>query len=651
MLNMFNMRLIKLFCSLIFFLLLFCFLSVNESFANNYSLSGTVKDNFGNDLNGSEIHMYIQGTETDVINPVINNSYYSFDSIPEGSYDIKVIPPNNTSFTPATVLNYSFFKNTTLNFILVPAGQVSISGHIYGPLGNPLEHQWVNARASDGNQTTPVYTDQDGYFSFQVSPGNYSLLVFGSNNDSSTNTPQSYILDIPQSFTTSTVLDITVPAKKVTIHVQDSFNQPVGGVQIFAGSGGTTNADFGNGINGIAHSNYTTNNSTDPTTGDIVLWLVPGENAYGFTAIPPASSVYSNFFLPGITISDNQTQIISLQYNHHQPITTVSLYPFPDYNLNYPDPTTVTLSPVADTGYTITDTYYEIDGGFQQEYSAPFTVTGPGTHAITYWSVDNSGVSENHKTIIFIIVVANHAPVIDTFTAPTSPTLINSGVNINATFTDANTSDTHTAVWSWGDNTTSNGIITENNGVGTASGTHTYTIAGVFTVNLTITDNNNASDSENYQYIVVYDPNAGFMTVSGKYDSLAGWNMQNTQAAGKVKLGIQGKYKNNNISPTGKAKLNFKVGNFEFESTSYQWLVINSYKGYLMGTGTVNGIGNYSIFIYVIDGNVAGSGGHDLLRIRITDNSTQNIIYDTQPNTSLLADPTTLLNSGSIKIH
>lgn len=245
--------------------------------------------------------------------------------------------------------------------------------------------------------------------------------------------------------------------------------------------------------------------------------------------------------------------------------------------------------------------------------------------------------------------LTNQPPVIGTFTAPSDPVIVNTILNISTTFSDPNINDTHTAVWSWGNNTTSNGTIAETNGSGNVSGTHTYTTAGVYTVGLTVTDNHNASANATYQYIVVYDPSAGFITASGKYNSLAGWDLQNTQATGEVKFGIQAKYTNNNTTPTGNSKLNFNVGNIDFNSTSYQWLAVNNAKGYLMGNGTVNGTGNYTIFVSVIDGSQ--SGGQDLIRIRITDTSTQNPIYDTQPGLSQLADPTTTLIQGSIKIH
>lgn len=52
-----------------------------------------------------------------------------------------------------------------------------------------------------------------------------------------------------------------------------------------------------------------------------------------------------------------------------------------------------------------------------------------------------------------------------------------------------------------------------------------------------------------------------------------------------------------------------------------------------------------------IDGEVAGGGGVDRLRIRIWDRTTDTIVYDTQAGAGTDADPTTVLGGGSITIH
>ena len=57
---------------------------------------------------------------------------------------------------------------------------------------------------------------------------------------------------------------------------------------------------------------------------------------------------------------------------------------------------------------------------------------------------------------------------------------------------------------------------------GSASGSHTYAQAGVYRVSVTVTDKDGGSDSAFYEYVVVYDPSAGFVTGGGWIVSPAG---------------------------------------------------------------------------------------------------------------------------------
>jgi len=89
---------------------------------------------------------------------------------------------------------------------------------------------------------------------------------------------------------------------------------------------------------------------------------------------------------------------------HAAPTTTISLAPNPDSQNQYPNPANVTLQATADTGYTIAHTYFTVDGGSQQTYSAPFTVSGTGSHTVTYWSVDSAALEETpHKSQTFTV--------------------------------------------------------------------------------------------------------------------------------------------------------------------------------------------------------------------------------------------------------
>src|SRR5207237_2924656 len=58
-----------------------------------------------------------------------------------------------------------------------------------------------------------------------------------------------------------------------------------------------------------------------------------------------------------------------------------------------------------------------------------------------------------------------------------------------AVFTDADVLDTHTALISWGDSTSTAGSVSEILGAGATAGSHTYTASGTYTITWTIADN------------------------------------------------------------------------------------------------------------------------------------------------------------------
>ncbi len=58
----------------------------------------------------------------------------------------------------------------------------------------------------------------------------------------------------------------------------------------------------------------------------------------------------------------------------------------------------------------------------------------------------------------------------------------------SVTFTDPGVLDTHTAIWNWGDGTTSAGIVSEAGGSGSVAGSHIYATGGTYTAKCTVTD-------------------------------------------------------------------------------------------------------------------------------------------------------------------
>src|SRR5262249_19799360 len=117
---------------------------------------------------------------------------------------------------------------------------------------------------------------------------------------------------------------------------------------------------------------------------------------------------------------------------------------------------------------------------------------------------------------------------------------------------------TDTAAWNWGDGSTpSAGTVAASYGVGTVTGSHAYAAAGVYTVTLTVTDSAGTSTQSTFQYVVVYDPSAGFVTGGGWINSPAGAYAANPSLTGKATFGFVSAYHNGAGVPTGDTQFQF----------------------------------------------------------------------------------------------
>jgi hypothetical protein len=251
------------------------------------------------------------------------------------------------------------------------------------------------------------------------------------------------------------------------------------------------------------------------------------------------------------------------------------------------------------------------------------------------------------------VSVNNIAPTVGVITAPADPAHINTEVNTSADFSDPGILDTHTAVWDWGDETTTVGTVSETDGSGNVTGNHAYDTPGVYTVTLTVTDKDGGEGQSIYYFVVVYDPEGGFVTGGGWIESPEGSYAADPGLGGKARFGFVSKYKKGATIPTGQTEFQYKVGNMNFHSTEYQWLVIAGARAQYKGTGTINGEGNFGFMLTAIDGAINGGGGVDKLRMKIWDmDSSDTIVYDNLMGSSDDVDPETLvLRGGSIVIH
>jgi parallel beta-helix repeat protein len=200
---------------------------------------------------------------------------------------------------------------------------------------------------------------------------------------------------------------------------------------------------------------------------------------------------------------------------------------------------------------------------------------------------------------------------------------------------------------SFGINGTSYTAITDSAGVATVPNSVTLT-PGIYLVEVstnicpccTFTDS---------QYLAVYGYTDSFVTGGGWIWSPLGAYTEDPTLEGKATFGFVSKYQKGANIPTGNTEFQFKAGNLNFKSTSYDWLVIAGNKAKFKGTGTINGTGSYKFMLTAIDGDYNKGTDPDEFHIKIWGDS--GVIYD---NMSSLSDDDfggTELGGGSIVIH
>jgi hypothetical protein len=254
------------------------------------------------------------------------------------------------------------------------------------------------------------------------------------------------------------------------------------------------------------------------------------------------------------------------------------------------------------------------------------------------------------------ITVNNVPPVVTTLTGPTGPLALGSATaNMTANFTDVGVEDTHSCSVFWDDGSPNTpGSEIESGGSGFCSAAHTFGATGVYSVTVTVTDDDTGAVISDALLIVVYDPNGGFVTGGGWINSPLGAYVASPSLTGKANFGFVSKYQKGTNVPTGETEFQFHMASLNFHSDAYQWLVISGPKAQYKGTGTINGAGTYGFLLTATDGQVSGGGGVDKFRIKIWDiNNSGTIVYDNVMGASNdidYANPQTI-SSGSIVIH
>jgi hypothetical protein len=233
---------------------------------------------------------------------------------------------------------------------------------------------------------------------------------------------------------------------------------------------------------------------------------------------------------------------------------------------------------------------------------------------------------------------------------PEGPVALGSDISVAVDFVTVGDPDAVEVYFLWADGTEE---VVYPSVPGRATAAHRYGAPGVYPVTLLVVDAEGDVQEGRFEYVVIYDPNGGFVTGGGWIQSPPGAYVFDPTLAGRATFGFVSKYGKGKQVPTGDTQFQFQAAEFRFQSTAYEWLVVSGARAQYKGVGKVNNAGDYGFLLTATDGQVSGGGGNDRFRIKIWDRASGIVVYDNVQGASddlNNANPQAL-GGGSIVIH
>jgi hypothetical protein len=283
-----------------------------------------------------------------------------------------------------------------------------------------------------------------------------------------------------------------------------------------------------------------------------------------------------------------------------------------------------------------------------------------GTLSVTATATEG-GASATSTVANVHVEVRNVAPTVTLGLAASDAQFAKgTAIELTGNFNDPGLLDTHTAFWTLTSNS-SGQTVTLTPATTISGNTVTTTVndaahplaAGVYQLKLTVTDDDGGVGVANTiggtaATIVVFDAQAGFVGGIGWFNSPVGALAAKPTWTGRAYFAFLSGYRTGTSTPFGSSGFVLNAGGSTFRTTSYDWVVVSGYKAQYGGSATVNGVGGYRFLVTVIDGQKAGGGGVDRVRLKVWNDA--GVWYDNQRGADDDANPLTALRGGNIVI-
>jgi hypothetical protein len=241
---------------------------------------------------------------------------------------------------------------------------------------------------------------------------------------------------------------------------------------------------------------------------------------------------------------------------------------------------------------------------------------------------------------------------------PGSSVKIGTTINMAGTFWDV-AGNKHTAKWLVDGATVSGTVVSEPVGTknGTVKGSYKLATAGVYKLQMNITDQKGVTSyatTSGYDeaIVVAYDPNGGYTYGGKKYKSPKGAMPSNPAVGGEMTYGFQTNYYKGATNPKGETWFILNNGEFEFNALNFEYLAVSGAKAQFRGLGKMNRNGveqsGIAFILTVIDGQLAGGGGTDKIRMKIFNKNSGEIYYDSQMGASDADNPTIVVENNGL---